>query len=311
MSILCAVDFSAGSAVALRTAARISAAFSQRLTVTTVADPLLVAAERVQVGEDPLALLTGALREFIDDTLGPGLSLAYHPVVPLGNPAVEICRQADELDAQLVVLATRGETGVGKVVVGSVAERVLRTTTRPVLVVPPSIASLPIRTLGEMHDVLAPIDFHEHAVSDARVAQRVARASGAQLRLLHVVPDAAGDRWTVLRPPVAAQLEAQLRGARHTEVGRAHEALRRLAGALDGEPPPELEVVQGRVVEQIAHAADRSSVDLVVMGLRGTPGLLGARVGAVAYRVLSTAPVPVLALPHEAREDALAFLESR
>ena len=43
-----------------------------------------------------------------------------------------------------------------------------------------------MRTLGAMEEVLAPIDFHDHAFDDARLADRVARASHARLRLLHV-----------------------------------------------------------------------------------------------------------------------------
>ena len=64
------------------------------------------------------------------------------------------------------------------------------------------------------------------------------------------------------------------------------------------------------MADQIAQVADRADVDLVVLGLRGVPGLLGgARVGSVAYRVLCASPAPVLAVPHEARgEAALAFL---
>ena len=65
------------------------------------------------------------------------------------------------------------------------------------------------------------------------------------------------------------------------------------------------------VAEQIAQVADRAEVDLVVLALRGVPGLLGTRVGAVAYRVLCASPVPVLAVPHEARtEGTLSFLDA-
>ena len=60
---------------------------------------------------------------------------------------------------------------------------------------------------------------------------------------------------------------------------------------------------------KIEAVADREEVDLVVLGLRGTPGGMGTRVGAVAYRVLCASPAPVLAVPHEARGGALAFLD--
>ena len=311
MSILCAVDFSTASGLALTAAARIATTFGQPLTVVTVADPLLATAERVHLGDDPITLMTRALGEFVDDTLGPGLSSRPQLVVPMGNPAAEILGQADASDAQLIVLATQGASGVSKFVFGSVAERVLRTSTRPVLVVPPAVANTQMRTIGAMQEVLAPIDFHEYALDDARVAARVARASHARLRLLHVVAADEADRWTILRPSAASELEGQLSGMRQTQVERAREALESVADALGGTPRPTLEVAQGGVAEQIAQVADRVDVDLVVVGLRGTPGVTGARVGAIAYRVLCSSPVPVLAMPHEARgEHALSFLDA-
>ena len=309
MAILCAVDFSSPSALALTAASRIATTFKQPLTVLTVADPLLAAAEQMQSGADPLGVLTTALGEFVDETLGDGAVSSCELVVTAGDAAGQILARADAIDADLVVLATQGASGVTKFVFGSVAERVLRTSQRPVLVVPPAVADGPMRTLGAMQEVLAPIDFHEHAEADARLAHRVARASHARLRLLHVIGSGDANRWTVLRESIAAQFEAYLGGSRAQQVESAKGALERLAAALGGTPGPTLEVVEGPAAEQIAKVADRADVDLIVLGLRGEPGLLGARVGAVAYRVLCASPVPVLAVPHEARGGALPFLE--
>lgn len=309
MSILCAVDLSVASGLALTAASRIATTFHQRLTIVTVADPLLAAAEGLRSGADPLALLTRALADFVDDTLGAGAAAQHQLVVPVGDPSTEVLAQAEALDAQLVVLATQGASGVSKFVFGSVAERVLRKTMRPVLVVPPAVDGGAMRTIGSMEEVLAPIDFHDLAYEDARLADRVARASHARLRLLHVVESGDASRWTVLQQPMAAQLEEQLGGMRSSAMDAAQQALERLAESIGGTPGPTLEVAQGPVAEQIAGVADRAEVDLVVLGLRGVPGLLGARVGAVAYRVLCASPVPVLAVPHEARgEHTLAFL---
>jgi len=311
MSVLCAVDFSGASALALAAASRIAATFHQPLTIVTVADPLLATAERMHSGGDAPLLLSGALSTFVNETLGPGASTQHRLVVVVGDAATEILRQADASAAQLVVLATQGASGMRKVVFGSVAERVLRTTTRPVLVVPPLVDGSAIRTLGAMEEVLAPIDFHDHAFDDARLADRVARASHARLRLLHVVAVGDDPRWTVLQPTMASQLEEQLGGLRASVIDAAHQALERLAESLGGTPGPTLEVVEGAVAEQIAQVADRAEVDLVVLALRGVPGLLGTRVGAVAYRVLCASPVPVLAVPHEARtEGTLSFLDA-
>jgi nucleotide-binding universal stress UspA family protein len=310
MSVLCAVDFSRASALALTAAGRIAATFGQPLTIVTVADPLLAAAERMQSRGDHPVMLSGALAAFVDETLGRDASSRHRLLVRVGDAASEILAQADQSHAQLVVLATQGASGVRKFVFGSVAERVLRTTTRPVLVVPPAIDGSPVRTLGAMEEVLAPIEFHDHAFDDARLADRVARASHARLRLLHVVPAGEESRWTVLQQPMAAQLEEQLSGLRASVTGAAHQALERLAESLGGTPGATLEVIEGPVAERIAQVADRAEVDLIVLALRGVPGLLGTRVGAIAYRVLCASPVPVLAVPHEARaEGTLSFID--
>lgn len=310
MSILCAVDFSHASALALTAADRIATTFQHPLTIVTVADPLLAAAERVHSGSEPLTLLAEALGDFVDETLGPGAASRHRLIVPIGEPASQILASAASEDAQLVVLATRGASGVGKFVFGSIAERVLRTTTRPVLVVPPAVDGGPMRTLGAMQEVLAPIAFHSHALDDVRIAHRVAKASHARLRLLHVVPVADAGRWTVLRPSMAAQMEEQFGGAQATARDAAEVALEHLAEAVGGTPGPTLEIAEGSVADQIAQVAERADVDLVVLGLRGAPDSLdGARVGSVAYRVLCASPAPVLAVPHEARgKAALAFL---
>jgi len=55
--------------------------------------------------------------------------------VRYGNPAREICRYAAEQDADLVVIASHGRSGFQRVVLGSVAERVLRLSEVSVLVV--------------------------------------------------------------------------------------------------------------------------------------------------------------------------------
>jgi nucleotide-binding universal stress UspA family protein len=58
------------------------------------------------------------------------------------TPARAILEHADAVDADLVVVGTRGRKGFGRVLVGSVAEGVLRGTSRAVLIVPSSLQTL-------------------------------------------------------------------------------------------------------------------------------------------------------------------------
>jgi nucleotide-binding universal stress UspA family protein len=309
MSILCAVDFSEPSALALLYAGELADRYAQPLTVVTVADPLLAAAEQVQTGHDPVTLLAQTLTSFVDEKLGAG-SVSRHGLhVPVGDPAEEIVRLANREHSQLIVVATQGGSGMEKFVFGSVAERLMRKTDRPVLAVPPAFGGSSRHLIGNLRAVLVPVEFHDHALDDARAAVRVARASHADVRLLHVVPGDDAGKWSLVRPFAASQLAERWSGARASQADKAREALQRLADALETAHAPSLHIARGNASAEIARAAADDHVDLVVMGLHGVPGVLGTRVGAVAYRVLCASPVPVLALPHATRErDVLPFL---
>lgn len=309
MAILCAVDFSDTSALALTCAREIADHYAQPLTVVTVADPLLAAAEQLQAGVDSITLVRGALATFVNERIGGGAVAGQHLQVRIGNPADQVVACARDIHAQLIVVGTQGSTGVEKLVFGSVAERLLRTTDRPVLVVPPAFGASSRHVLGSLREVLAPVDFHDWAFDDARVAARVAHASHATLHLVHVLPGDGMTRWTVVQPLAAVQMGEYLAGARTEREEKAFAALQRLAEAVATTPEPQLRVLEGSVADEIARAATRETVDLIVMGLRGASAPQSDRVGSVAYRVLCLSSVPVLALPPESRQShVLGFL---
>ncbi len=61
----------------------------------------------------------------------------HETVLRIGNPAEEIIKAEHDYGADLVVMATHGRTGVAHLVLGSVAERVVRESTCPVLTIRP------------------------------------------------------------------------------------------------------------------------------------------------------------------------------
>jgi universal stress protein A len=76
-----------------------------------------------------------ALEEFIDRRVSRDISLV--PVVRFGSPALEIVRFAEEEGIDLVVMATHGRTGLRHILLGSVAEKVVRQSGVPVLTIKP------------------------------------------------------------------------------------------------------------------------------------------------------------------------------
>jgi len=137
-SILCPVDLSATSRAALRAARELADSFDAKLSVLFVDDPLLSRAA-LRFDEDELARKTRAeLTRFVQRVIGERTKCGYEIVT--GKPAEEILKAARRLDADLIVMGTQGNRGPKRLFFGSTADAVLRRSTLPVLVVPPTRA---------------------------------------------------------------------------------------------------------------------------------------------------------------------------
>jgi nucleotide-binding universal stress UspA family protein len=123
-----------------------------------------------------------------------------------------------------------------------------------------------------VREILVGIDFSEVSDRALDTAGEHARAWGARLHLLHVVPPTTD-------PAPSAGLE-------------------RLAGeARDGGRVVVTAVAAGRPAAQIVHYAERHGVDLIVLGTHGRTGVSRALLGSVAEAVVRMASCPVLTVP--------------
>lgn len=292
MTILCPIDFSDPSRGALRYAAVAASYASEPLTLLTVNDPLLEQAAAMANGPGSLdADALRELRQFFDDTFGgrpPSVRVEY--AVATGKPDAEILRAAVEREARLIVMSSRGATGIRKLFLGSVTERVLRATTIPVLVTPP--ADTGPRSTDDIRKIvrriLVPVDITipgsmEHTVEAAR---QIGVILGAPILLIHVVE------------PVRAMVPGHAYAA-NVDSERRDQAERRLQEFVESQPDaPRIEplVVFGEPAEEVAKIAADRQAGLIVMGLHAS-AVQGARMGSVTYRVLSIAKELVLALP--------------
>jgi universal stress protein A len=136
-TILCPVDFSAGSRLALEAARTLARTSGGKVVALFVAAPALMVTDGVMaaplLGEeeaDPHSLKS-QLREFVSPRRGEIIELC----VDFGNPGEEILDQASVHKADLIVMGTHGRTGLGRLLLGSVAEHVLRRANCPVLLI--------------------------------------------------------------------------------------------------------------------------------------------------------------------------------
>lgn len=143
-TILAAVDFSEGSRVALEQAARLAELYGAQLSLVHVAeevpvpafyDSALVSVYAYASGFNEHAL--NYLHAFAEEVLGKEGALRAKCQVETGAPASVIVKAVEEAEADLVVVGTRGLSGFRRLLLGSVAERVLRFAPVPVLVARP------------------------------------------------------------------------------------------------------------------------------------------------------------------------------
>lgn len=137
-NILVAVDFSDGSKAALRYAAQLALAFKARVTVATVIE---VNDGLLNYGGKGFPVLDEQSRENRRRTLQSfarecGATGSWRYIARLGKPVNEIVEAAREVNADGIVIATRGLTGVKHAMIGSTAEHVVREAPCPVWIVP-------------------------------------------------------------------------------------------------------------------------------------------------------------------------------
>ena len=291
VSVLCPVDFSDASGAALNYAAALADHFQARLTVLTVDDPILESAAVMAHLVPSMATETDReLHRFVEAQLPPTYDRARIDVRrAVGSPAPEILKAAAEHHADLIVMSSHGRSGLSKRFFGSTTERVLRTTTVPVLITPgerPAGQTLTAMAQG-LGLILAPVDLTAASAHQISVAAGLSRSLALPLLLGHVLEP-------VFAPPSAAHVIPGLEAERVTS---AQDRLKKVAAAAgDAGGLVETIVVSGDPSGEIASLAQARGARLIVMGLHST-GLLGPRMGSVTYRVLCQVHALVLALP--------------
>lgn len=137
--ICCATDFSEPSRLAMEKAADLAKQFEGELTLVHVLTPPIPAASDVLVSSRGIAEVAAQEAEDLlplwraEAELRAGLQVKA--VFLSGDPAAEIVSHARDESVDLIVIGTRGRSGISRVVLGSVAERVVRRSPCPVLVV--------------------------------------------------------------------------------------------------------------------------------------------------------------------------------
>jgi len=136
--ILVPVDFSEGSAHALRYGERVAKAFGGQITILNV---IPLNEGLLRLGANQLKLLDEQMqenqrRQLVQFARSSGMDAPSDCLVRMGNPTEEIPAAARDIKADLIVIATRGLTGMKRSLLGSTAEAVVRRARCAVWIVP-------------------------------------------------------------------------------------------------------------------------------------------------------------------------------
>src|SRR5436190_18737101 len=190
-NVLVAIDFSSPSLEAIEAALPMIKHFGADLHLVHVFEPDYLSSSIVAIPLVVPELEVGQrvrrrLRDVAEDYSVPLRRENIHAMK--GRPFEEICRLAQEIDIDLIVIATRGHTGLKHLVLGSTAERVVRYSPCPVLVVRGSDSKKkPARQLATFRKILVPVDFSDCSTKGLDHAKALTREFKAKLILLHSI----------------------------------------------------------------------------------------------------------------------------
>ena len=295
--ILCPVDFSEFSRHAFDRAVAVARSYGSDITILHVL-PVPSAVPALPYGPEgpgPFGLESvdraralAELPRFLETEHALGVRLHYQVAEA---PAVhkEVLLQTARAAADLVVMGTHGRSGFNHLILGSIAEKTLRMSAVPVLVVPPRAPDVVPAGRDPFRHVLCAVDFSPDSVGALAYAASLARHAAGRLTLVHAVEPIpvghdpmVGDGFDMdaYREAVAESAQAQLQ--------RSVDEARTFGCTADSV------LARGKPYKEILRVAGELQVDLVVIGTHGRSALDRLVFGSTTEHLVRRATCPVL-----------------
>jgi nucleotide-binding universal stress UspA family protein len=264
--IIAATDFSESAACALLHATKFAKTFGSRLSVLH-ADGLLVHAMK---GSPQFKAIESTVEDYLLQHLG---DFPQATTLLSGEPPADaILSAADQVDADLIVLGTRGRSGVARALLGSTAEKVTRHATRPVLTTKTcdseEVARAPVAR------ILCPVSYTHVGRSAFQYAVSVAERFNAEVLVLHIIERASTDDLT-------------------TEIDR----LAQWAGEVPRSVLLRLLIERGEAAQMVLRYGEQTKIDLLIIGGQRRQSGNVTVLGSTTEALTRSAPWPVLMVP--------------
>jgi nucleotide-binding universal stress UspA family protein len=201
-----------------------------------------------------------------------------------------ILSYAAEADVDLISLGTHGRRGPSRILLGSVAEEVVRRADRPVLTVRGEGEDRPAPSPEAVERILVPVDFSDYSRDALRAAKEWATLYGATVDTLHVIAETLHPAYYVGGVESIYDM--------HPDIEQTiQDRLDTFVAETDG---PEVEVRTnvrvGNAAPDIVEFVDENGIDLVTMSTHGRTGLDRFLLGSVAEKVVRHVQCPVITM---------------
>lgn len=232
----------------------------------------------------------GKLARLIEATVGDrDIDISQH--VTVGIEYKEIAGFAADVEADLIVMVSRGRHGLTQRLLGSVAERVIRLASCPVLTVSPDSDDFAPRK------IVVATDFSPCSDQTLPAVRFLCRAFPARVVLAHVLPPQSRPASISETGPPPTMTDEFMRHLREA----AERDLEQRIELLDVEEGVETVLVEaGDPGMKIVEIADRERADLIVVGTHGNSGVERLMLGSTAEKIVRHSDRPVLTVTPDA-----------
>ena len=288
-SIIVPVDFSPNSSAAVERASALAKRFGASLhLVHGITVPIAgIPHEFAVPGPDWETIRQAAQKELdaiADELQGRGHEVTANIHRAEAVPAIQ--KEIEDQRGSLVVMGSAGHTGLSRFILGSIAERTLRSVSIPVIAVKEDTEA----AKSEIRKIVLATDFSDHSRAAEDWALTLAKGFNARVEICHVtyVPTAT---WASVEIPPPVSLEEDLR---REATPRIEEVLKRFK---EEKVEADTHLISSAPSLAIPALAEELGADLLVMGTRGTSGLRHVLLGSVAERTVRMSSCSVVAVP--------------
>lgn len=206
------------------------------------------------------------------------------------SPGPAILSYASEADVDLIALGTHGRRGPSRILLGSVAEEVVRRADRPVMTVRGEEHDRSVSSPEAVGRILVPVDFSDYSRKALRAAKEWATLYDATIDVLHVVAEN-------IQPTFYAGGVKSIYDMEPNIEQKVQDRLESFVAETDGPAVETRSHVRiGNAAPDIVEFVDERQIDLVTMSTHGHTGLDRFLLGSVAEKIVRHVRCPVITM---------------